>query len=1777
MKKQLKELSNKSKTSIILVLVLTTFFASITAISSVSDSDLDHDLVDSTSLTPRVENENSDISQSVINSDHVLPMESIQETDTWNLGESVKIEYTSVNRTVKDYELFDAKIRSFITEWGAYGTGDGEFRHPRGVAVTPSKVYVVDRDNNRIQVFDLDGNFIAKWGSFGSGDGEFAEPYGIAVTLSEVYVVDSYNYRIQVFNTTGGFLRKWGSIGSEDGEFSYPCGIAVTPSEVYVADTNNNRIQVFDLDGNFISKWGSSGSGDGEFSLPRGIFATLSEVYVVDSYNDRIQVFNTTGGFIRSWGSYGFGEAEFWNPIAVSIYLNEIYVADTNNHRIQLFSFSDITSGYSDFDKLLKDDNEDVLISLTNQAFFGFSQKIEFILYDVVNPETVSARVRWEAVNYSEILETVVTDTVLSVSVTGSYSSEELKAFLTCDFSIPAGYEVTLSVFDTGTNEYVTDSVSNGSVRDWIIQSNFYIDYVFAESETIESNSRFDYSYTSASSILRRLNLECFNYRIPIKIYTDYDLASIDPIADTGRDPGDSFLWVNNTVPLSYTLYFTEEAYPKFVALIESSNDYLTNVGFEGGWQDDWRNKPSEAFANVALNTTIVSEGAFSLRLSNDGTDILDNYQNYLPDGYYYISFSYYLETAPATYFRLYHREGGAWVYTTLLISTTDRWIYYNEFMHITDHDTTANRNLLFQMSGAGGILFLDNVRIWKSSVRAETAEYSETTFGAQFISWDGYSNPPVPYLDVNFDLRDRTADTSVDTYVTTTDASGVASWIWKGHLDQKEYEIRSWSYDSWWGSPIATYDITEFLADPITSDYWDAMDASLSTEARCGSYAISDTESFSVVYYSYTGTWDFSNVDYISMWLKPNISVTNTMNFYIMTDWNNDVCYQESDDITAIWNHFYWEIDDDVAFETGTFDITSVNFLYWNFNTGATTDWLYDEIKLIQSQKSYFTPLTASNVVYEYESGNEWDWSEGTGDSARAAYGAGDWTVENGYVSITTATGLSYARIEFDLVSYEWDTSYYNTAIVRVYANDTLKNPYFYLWKAAPTGQGSDNQVITSTGWNIFEIDLSGWKAETGTELQIYFDEQGGVFEVDYLFRIDILRLVHRDSSLSSGYNWEFEEDGYKEGWFANSISESAFTVNNGEAQAVCTGQYDGIKLTSFESDTTGFDYLQVEIKASVAITGLIALIDGSSQYYEPSITTEWQTLLLTINFDGSADSSDYIYISSSEATSTTITYRSVRLIENTEPNLYETTTQFSMQSENNTLQYRTWLDGQLAGDYRDIENIQKNLTIGSHSFNYAVYLDFDDSNRVYLPSACYYYSYEVSDAFYIQSSWSVSDSTYHLQVTPSHACSYQIYVNGSGAGSGSVPVTGTTLSGSMLSIPGLYLVNISFTYSTTAWSNNSYSVPELSSWSFEKEIDFDLLDQQCSVTFKTDWNNLTGYVYENSTYKGSFSDGETFTWQRNTDYSYVRNVTAVLWDGSVNTSFAWFYRNEDANTLFIRMYPPEIDSDRITISVASNWEEALFTIDDNATAGIEVSGELAGTFVFTRTSSYGSYQINVTGYYDFNGDGAYDSNEKETVIYPYSIYEEALVLEEQSSVAFIDRKASVYFKSNYYESNRSQFRVLPYNSSDYTSWMYEKTVNGSYSWDTSSLSDGYYCGVLEIRVNITTSSGNQTIIYCPFDYYVYDNVAVPSDVIIGVHDNNAEQAAEIADLKEEIADQSDQIEEQGEQISGFSAIAKLISTAFFGFICLYCYVNREELMKTVKRIVLGKRSESE
>lgn len=226
--------------------------------------------------------------------------------------------------------------------FGSEGEGDGQLCRPWGVCCTKDgNIVVADRSNNRIQVFDRQGNFLYKFGSAGSRNGQFDRPAGVTCDLQgRVIVADKDNHRVQLFEINGTFVLKFGEKGSKNGQFNYPWDVAVnTEGQILVSDTRNHRVQLFSADGTFVNKYGFEGVLWKHFDSPRGVtFNHEGHMVVTDFNNHRLLVISSDFQTARFLGTEGTNNGQFLRPQGVAIdEEGNIIVADSRNHRIQVF------------------------------------------------------------------------------------------------------------------------------------------------------------------------------------------------------------------------------------------------------------------------------------------------------------------------------------------------------------------------------------------------------------------------------------------------------------------------------------------------------------------------------------------------------------------------------------------------------------------------------------------------------------------------------------------------------------------------------------------------------------------------------------------------------------------------------------------------------------------------------------------------------------------------------------------------------------------------------------------------------------------------------------------------------------------------------------------------------------------------------------------------------------------------------------------------------------------------------------------------------------------------------------------------------------------------------------------------------------------------------------------------------------------------------------------------------------------------------------------------
>ena len=178
------------------------------------------------------------------------------------------------------------------------------------------RVYIFNRGDHPVTIFDRDGTFISSW-----GEGLFVRPHGICIGPDDaIYCTDDTDHTVRKFTTDGQLLLTLGTSGkpSETGAtsmdyrtivrsgppFHYPCNVALAPSgEIYVCDGYGNaKVHKFAPDGRLLFSWGEPGSGQGQFNIPHGIAVDRKgTVFVADRENSRIQLFDDKGKYLDEW------------------------------------------------------------------------------------------------------------------------------------------------------------------------------------------------------------------------------------------------------------------------------------------------------------------------------------------------------------------------------------------------------------------------------------------------------------------------------------------------------------------------------------------------------------------------------------------------------------------------------------------------------------------------------------------------------------------------------------------------------------------------------------------------------------------------------------------------------------------------------------------------------------------------------------------------------------------------------------------------------------------------------------------------------------------------------------------------------------------------------------------------------------------------------------------------------------------------------------------------------------------------------------------------------------------------------------------------------------------------------------------------------------------------------------------------------------------------------------------------------------------------------------
>lgn len=261
-------------------------------------------------------------------------------------------------------------ILLYNSQFGSKGSGNNQFDYPTGICVANSQLFIVDKQNHRVNIYDLSGNFVSSFGTFGTGNDNFSFPEFIIADDTHIFITDSANHRIKKHDFTGAYVDEFGTRGSGNDQFEYPMALTIYDNKLYIVDKQNNRVKIHQKDGTFESLING-------FNYPEGITNINDKIVITDSANKKVKYYtpllsflydaNTTfsyptqvreidgvlavvekqdshltflddlGNKISDFGEEGSSQNKFYFPYDLVYDNNLLFVSDSFNYRIQVF------------------------------------------------------------------------------------------------------------------------------------------------------------------------------------------------------------------------------------------------------------------------------------------------------------------------------------------------------------------------------------------------------------------------------------------------------------------------------------------------------------------------------------------------------------------------------------------------------------------------------------------------------------------------------------------------------------------------------------------------------------------------------------------------------------------------------------------------------------------------------------------------------------------------------------------------------------------------------------------------------------------------------------------------------------------------------------------------------------------------------------------------------------------------------------------------------------------------------------------------------------------------------------------------------------------------------------------------------------------------------------------------------------------------------------------------------------------------------------------------
>jgi len=201
--------------------------------------------------------------------------------------------HTVMKFNMKGELLLTVGVKGQAGAWDE-AAGERKLNQPNDIAIAANGDFFVVQGHTpglakgdaRVLKFDKTGRFIKSWGGKGKGPGQFDVAHGIAIDAKGLlWVMDRENQRIQVFDPEGTFVREMKYAG-------LPCSVDIGRQFVYMVNGFAGQLLRMDLNGKVLAATGKPGTALGEFGEAHFLAVSpKDELYVADSVNGALVKF----------------------------------------------------------------------------------------------------------------------------------------------------------------------------------------------------------------------------------------------------------------------------------------------------------------------------------------------------------------------------------------------------------------------------------------------------------------------------------------------------------------------------------------------------------------------------------------------------------------------------------------------------------------------------------------------------------------------------------------------------------------------------------------------------------------------------------------------------------------------------------------------------------------------------------------------------------------------------------------------------------------------------------------------------------------------------------------------------------------------------------------------------------------------------------------------------------------------------------------------------------------------------------------------------------------------------------------------------------------------------------------------------------------------------------------------------------------------------------------------------------------------------------------------